>query len=699
MLNNNKLAAQFEIPKPVHQTQHQKKSLAYIIALGLEHYGFNETPTTIENYLSYDKDSQCFLLDEFCLPQIQLTHQTLTKDNLLAFNTLVIIDDKDLGFGIIFPQSTHQDSTIIYWSNGSASAKKHHNLLDINCYLLKKQVLHDIKKSVTYAPTNRIFNYLKGGLFNIILASILMHIFVMVVPFYTSIYFNTIVPNEAWFTMIALSFGALLAVGFTAILKEARSIIGQWYSKRIDNLSTQNSIDYIVKYHKYFANQIDLGKTWIEMPSTMQQAMNRASAIVVLPLIDLYASILYLIIIYLIAGYLVVVPIIIGLIIILVAQRFANKFIKLEDEALKVNKDKNALMVEYVRSIYQIQLFPTPPLFVNQLKQSFLEFHEKNNILSRVSSSFGNFIQSITQIQTLLLLFVGLVGMTSHELTVGGVFATLLLTGRLSSNFGAVFGLLLQKHRQSQAESLLSDLDTQIQKINHKPIKKMTMLRYKGHLNLEKVCFSYGQNSIIRHLDLCLKPNELVVIYGNNGCGKTTLLHLIAGLLNPDSGTLFYDDLKHTQLSQYYLANHVSLALQHASILSGTIEDNFFWQKDKKSLEIRLKKLAFFDFILNSSLGLNAEVNTDGSDLSSGQRQIISLARALVRSPDAKLLLLDEPLAALDGEQQLHLINYLQTLRTKMTIIIVSNDRPLLSIADRILKLENGVLIKESHSE
>ena len=676
--------------KQVHSNQ-DKQSLSELIHHGLVYLGIESSSEDISYRLSIQDD--IFSLDVKTFSGLLFSCQSLTSNTLLNFEQIIIVKDEQGKFGLILPENIHSDSILLNYDDGSNREVKLDKVINTQCYILEKYSIKTSEKAQEIVENTNIFSLLKGGLFRIIFASIFMHILAMVVPFYTSVYFNTIVPNEAWSTMIALSLGALLAIVFSALLKEARLVIAQWYSQRIDNITSENALNYMIKNHRYLSSVDELGRTWLDLSATMQRAMSFSSATFVLPVIDLLASIFYLIIIYIIADYLVLVPMVIGLLIMFFAKNISGELIDQEDAMFEVSKDKNSSTIEFVKSIEQLQLFPNKPLFFNHLKHALLDFSEKNNTMSILSARFQTIVQSLAQVQTLLLLFVGLVGMVSHDLTVGGVFATLLLTGRLVSNFSGVFTLILQKHKKIQAKSVLAQIEGQVVLNKTTDARKVLLKSFQGRLRIESLSHQYQNINALQNINLSVEPKEFIVISGNTGSGKTTLLKLIAGLLAPKIGAIFYDDLRHDQLSQPNLAHHVSLALQQPVILSGALMSNFYWKKDSTSLKQKLQELGIMDFMLNSSIGLDLMLESDGGNLSGGQRQAISIARSIIRSDEPKLLLFDEPLSALDGKQQLQFINYLKEKCQDKTIIIVSNDRPILLIASRIIQLQDGKII------
>lgn len=663
-----------------------KDDFANTIHLGLNFLGIYNTVYDITANLNYGKHN--FLISDNT-NDFSLVNSILSK-NLINNNQVVICKNNAGNIGFIAIDNSNND--ILFYNDNGVDKLLDKDIGNIDCYILAKKTVADNKTHLLEKID--IFSLLKGGLLRIILASVFIHILSLVVPFYTSIYFNTIVPNQAWSTMISLSLGVLIAILFAAALKEARFAIGQWYSRKINNIAADKALNYIKDNHKYLSNVSDLARTWMDMPNLTKLSMGFSSAEFVLPTIDLIASIFYFIVIYIIADYLVIVPIIISIIIILSANSIAKNLIIQEDSLLDISKTKNSSIVAFVRGINQIKLFGKNSLFYNNLKQAIYLSTDKSKTISQLNSQFQNVIQSMTQIQTLFLLFVGLVGMVSGDLTTGGVFASLLLTGRLSANIGGVYGLILQKHKYKQSSLTIKTLNNELAYVDLDN-RKIKLCNFKGNITLSNLCHNYGNINALKGVNLTISSGDILVICGDSGSGKSTMLNIISGIIYPSGGSVFYDDIVHNKISDDDILTHTTMALQQAVLFSGSVASNFANYKSETELLAKLKKIAIMDFVLNSAAGLGITVEDNGVNLSSGQAQAISIARALVKD-DAKVILLDEPLNALDKKQQANLIKYLQNNAQGKTIIIASNDESLMAMANKIVKLQNGVVISNS---
>ena len=215
-------------------------------------------------------------------------------------------------------------------------------------------------------------------------------------------------------------------------------------------------------------------------------------------------------------------------------------------------------------------------------------------------------------------------------------------------------------------------------------IKKINIKLFKN-LKLKNVSFRYSKENkyILKKINLTIKKNDKILIYGKSGVGKTTLLNLILGLLKPTSGDLYINENKINNYNFLFYNNLISYVPQRNFLLSKNIIDNIiFGRKFSKKKYINAIKVAsinqFLEFKNSSFIG------DGGSKLSGGQMQRVSIARAIYQKPE--IIIFDEPTTYLDNDLKVKLINFLKTL--KKTIILVSHDKSLFSVANKIVYLK-----------
>ena len=221
-------------------------------------------------------------------------------------------------------------------------------------------------------------------------------------------------------------------------------------------------------------------------------------------------------------------------------------------------------------------------------------------------------------------------------------------------------------------------------------------INFNENIELQNVNFKFQnkKNLLLEDININIKKNSIVGIIGESGSGKTTLSNLIMGLMKPTEGKILVDgnDIHERNLS---IQNKIGFVSQNFFALDDNVLNNIVLG-DKKinfsNLKFALKNSLIDKAIKKKQIRLKSNIGELGLKISGGQLQRISIARALYRMPS--VLILDEPTSALDNENQILLTNILQSLKNKMTIVLISHQENLVSKCDKVYKIENGKIKK-----
>ena len=216
----------------------------------------------------------------------------------------------------------------------------------------------------------------------------------------------------------------------------------------------------------------------------------------------------------------------------------------------------------------------------------------------------------------------------------------------------------------------------------------------KQAIRLEGVTFAYAKHRILDDASLVFPAGEITAIVGPSGSGKTTIVDLVIGLLRPEEGEVWIDDLplKKVDLHQWrgmigYVPQE-TLLLHDSILINVTLGDpNITEQQAEEALQ----KADVWEFVKTMHKGLHSSVGQRGLMLSGGQRQRIAIARAIVRKP--KLLVLDEATTALDPKTEAAICQTLRKLRGENTILAISHQTAVLEVADRAYRIQGGIVI------
>jgi ABC-type multidrug transport system fused ATPase/permease subunit len=319
-------------------------------------------------------------------------------------------------------------------------------------------------------------------------------------------------------------------------------------------------------------------------------------------------------------------------------------------------------------------------------------------ILERIPKS----ILEILSIIFLLIISLVLSSITKDQVeffTILSLFlvATVRLLPSFSSvitslNYLKIFGPGLTSLYKESRKSIKSDNVYQ-------RIFKEIRIKETGKKNLisvENLTFSYdGNTHVLKDLNLEISQGEMNCIIGKTGSGKTTIFNLMLGLLEPQSGNIYYED-KNIKLDILNWYEAISLVSQDPYLFDDSIINNITFnilenKIDEKKLNKAIEISELSETISKLPQGLNTKVNTQSINLSGGEKQRIALARAIYK--DSDILFLDEFTNAIDDETEKKIIRNLKGLKNK-TLIIISHRISTVSQCDKIWKLENGKFIK-----
>ena len=253
----------------------------------------------------------------------------------------------------------------------------------------------------------------------------------------------------------------------------------------------------------------------------------------------------------------------------------------------------------------------------------------------------------------------------------------------------------------ASSERIFSLLDTE-EKITD-PESPVSFDNFRGEVEFRDVWFAYeNENWVLKDLNLKIAPGESVALVGHTGAGKTTIISLLSRFYDVQKGGIFIDGVDVRDYDQIELRRHVGIVLQDPFLFSGTIRSNISLEDDSIPMSRIIEAAKFVNahqFISKLPSGYDTVVRERGAGFSTGQKQLIAFARALVQNPDI-LLVLDEATANVDTETEELIQDALAKLMQGRTSIIIAHRLSTIQDVDRIMVMYKGGLLEEgSHAE
>ena len=296
-----------------------------------------------------------------------------------------------------------------------------------------------------------------------------------------------------------------------------------------------------------------------------------------------------------------------------------------------------------------------------------------------------------------LSMLVGVFLVAEGSLTVGGLvafFATATVLRWPTESIGFLLSMTLDAKTAVQRFFEVIDEPVGIED----PASPKTIKDPKGRLEFKDVHFRYpdspaNQPDIVNGVNLVLEPGESVALIGITGCGKTTLTALTSRLYDVTSGVIEIDGVDIKDLTRFELRSHVAMAFEDATLFSASVRDNILLGREQ-STEEELREaitVAQAQFVYDLPEGLETKIGEEGLSLSGGQRQRLALARAVAAKP--AILVLDDPLSALDVATEALVEEALRNVLKNTTALIVAHRPSTVQLADKVALMQDGKVV------
>lgn len=246
---------------------------------------------------------------------------------------------------------------------------------------------------------------------------------------------------------------------------------------------------------------------------------------------------------------------------------------------------------------------------------------------------------------------------------------------------------------QGAAINIQEILKLEVEEDNHNDI---TEDDFRGNIKFEDVYFSYKDDFyVLRDLNLEIKENQTVAFVGHTGSGKSTIMNLIVKFYSATKGNVLINGRNINDYSKEYLREKIAIVLQDSFLFEGTLLENITTSNDEKIAREALSRVGG-DFILENR-SLNSKVEVGGNNFSTGEKQLICLARALAKDP--KILILDESTANIDSETEQNVSRAIEELKQGRTTLIIAHRLSTIKNADLIYVLRKGKVIESGTHE
>ncbi|WP_264876169.1 type I secretion system permease/ATPase [Vibrio agarivorans] len=530
---------------------------------------------------------------------------------------------------------------------------------------------------------------------DVLIASIFINLFAIAAPMFTRIVYDKVVPNLAFETLWVLASGVFVIFFFDLFLKLLRSYFIDVAGKKSDILISSKLFSKVLGI-RMEAKPASVG-AFARHLQEFESIREFFTSATISSLIDLPFAILFLILIWLMAGDLVYVPLA-GVIILMIYSLLIQGPLKRAiEEGSRLASQKYANLIESLAGLETLKLFGAQSQYQYRWEEAVAHMANWNIKSRRITDGIQNAAGFVQQACSVGMIIVGVYLIAQGDLTMGGLIAATMLSGRA---IGPMVQLSLLSTRYNQAKSSM----TIIEQVMDMPDEQEEGKRYvhrpivQGKVELDKVSFSYPEAQVasIRDVSLTIEPGEKVAIIGRIGSGKTTLERLIMGLYQPKEGSVRIDDTDIEQLHHIDIRRNIGCVPQDSQLFFGSIRDNITLGRplsDDRDVMDAANRAGVTQFTQQDPAGLERQVGEGGGLLSGGQRQAVAIARAFLGRPP--VLLLDEPTSAMDNRSEMQIKHQLSQLKSHETLILITHKMSMLDVVDRVIVMEKGLVIAD----
>ena len=520
----------------------------------------------------------------------------------------------------------------------------------------------------------------------------------------TLAFFNNLSNELAINLIIGMLFiTVLLRLGLQGFQSYNIQSVGQRLTARIRNDLFAHSMSLSLRFH----DKMPVGKLLTRLTSdvdALSEVFGSGAVGVLADFVSLIViSITMILIEWRLGLLLLIVQIPVTLFILWLQKRYRKQNYKVREELSQLN----ANFQENLQGLEVVQMFRRQSLNGQNFFKTGTNYKHAVNGTIFYDSSISAFIEWVSLAAVALVISLGGYMVTAGAMGLGTLTTFILYSQRLfeplrqlAERFTQIQGGLTAVERISE---LLEKKIEIYDHINHKAENKELLNSNKtvlGEVLFENVSFFYREDEpIINDLSFKIKPGDHVALVGPTGSGKTTLIRLLCRLYEPQKGNIYIDGQNIKSIPIDSLRKQLGVVLQDTFLFSGNVADNLRLDSsiDNQRLKDVCSDLGLDNLLRKLPNGLDTYIRERGGNLSSGERQLLSIARVAIRDP--KILIMDEATAFMDPSTEATLQRDLDRLLEKRTALVIAHRLATIEASDRILVMRKGSLVEEGTHE
>lgn len=528
-----------------------------------------------------------------------------------------------------------------------------------------------------------------------LIAAALINLFALALPLFSMTVYDRVVPNRAQETLWVLAIGVMLMLLFDTALRTVRAYVLDTAGKRIDVTLSAKIMGKVLGM-KMANRPVSVGSFAANLRA-FESVRDFVASASITTLVDIPFVFLFFFVLAWISPWLILPPLTCIVLLLISSMLVQQKMQELVDVTQRATSQRNATLVEGLVGIETIKFMVAESNFQRKWEHSTIFLAQNGTKLKFLSAAIMNFAQTLQQFVTVAVLVVGVYLLIDNQVSMGGIIAASMLSGRAMAPFGQVAGLLMQfHHAKNGLASIEGHMQTPSERGDDAAFLHRT--RFQGQIEFKNVSFTYPgqQQGAVNKVSFKIGAGEKVALIGRVGSGKSTIQKLILGLYQPTEGAISIDGIDMRQIDPAELRRAAGYVSQDVSLFYGSLKDNITLGApfaNDQDIIAAAEIAGVAEFANRHPQGFDMGIGERGESLSGGQRQAVGIARAVLN--DSPILLLDEPSSAMDHQSEEALKTRLRRFSDGKTLVLVTHRSSLLEMVDRLIVIDNGQIMAD----
>jgi ATP-binding cassette subfamily C protein LapB len=527
-------------------------------------------------------------------------------------------------------------------------------------------------------------------------AAVIANVLTLATVFFTMNVYDRVVPTQAYTSLWTLAIGTTIAVLLEFAMRWLKARLIDLGGKKADLVINATLLREILAIRlEHRPQSVGIFASSMRDFESLRDFFSSATFVL---LTDLPFLLMFIGLIFILAGPLGWVPLVAVPLVLAVALLSQPALMRAMRANMKESGDRQSVLVESMLNLEALKAHNAEAYLQRRWEVANEAGADSYKQIRGLSNLILGFTASLQQLVSVAMVVAGVYLIHANQLTLGGLIAATILAGRAIAPLGSIMNLAA---RYQQASTALQTLDGLMKRPRDREegrsylaAERSALAAGGAALALDELEFSYpGEHRIpvLRRLSLRLASGSTMALLGRVGSGKSTLLRVAAGLYLPQAGQVRVRDIELQQIDPASQRGRMGWVGQDPMLFMGTLRENLVladsWIPDTRLIDV-LKRLDLYPLVAAHPRGLDMPLTETGGGLSGGQRQLLSIARMMLRDPE--FVFMDEPTSHMDQNTETRVIAELKTWLVGRTALLATHRPQLLELADAVGVIEAG---------